>query len=333
MHSFLCGVCFALTAATSTASGQIILQDQFLHGGNTAAGEYVWGIPINGQGPQGGSLIGFADAWEAPVSEDNLFGTAYADSGGLSYQVGPERLITEGGSYLWVRHSPFTAQYASWRETDPHAPRSDWWFSALFRLSDMKHGVNIHFEMGLEDPVGGLNFGIHFWGTPFISETVGESSLLEDRDHFLVAHFYEDPIEGERVELWVNPVRLRPTLTGDPPLPPNLADGSGGDNLVDGADSIDYVTVWQTCFESDIVQVDEIRAGGSWADVVPVAVEPGCNGADVAEPLGVLDLNDVTAFVDAFVSGYPIADLASPAGILDLSDVTAFIDAFLGGCP
>jgi hypothetical protein len=68
--------------------------------------------------------------------------------------------------------------------------------------------------------VGGLDFGVHFWGTPFISETIGESGLLEDQDHFLVAHFYEDPVEGERVELWVNPTRLRPTLTGDPPLPP-----------------------------------------------------------------------------------------------------------------
>jgi hypothetical protein len=71
MRSLICGVCFALTAATPTASGQIILQDQFLHGGNTAAGEYVVGHPDQRPGPQGGSLIGFADAWVAPVSEDN----------------------------------------------------------------------------------------------------------------------------------------------------------------------------------------------------------------------------------------------------------------------
>jgi hypothetical protein len=53
MRSLICGVCFALTAAMSAANGQIILQDQFLLGGNPAAGEYVGGIPINGQGPRG----------------------------------------------------------------------------------------------------------------------------------------------------------------------------------------------------------------------------------------------------------------------------------------
>jgi hypothetical protein len=193
--------------------------------------------------------------------------------------------------------------------------------------------VSIHFEMGVEPPVGGLEFGIHFWGTPFISETLGESGLLEDQDHFLVAHLYEDPVEGERVELWVNPTRLRPTLTGDPPLPPTLEDGSGGDLLVGGLDSIDFVTIWHTCFDGDSVWVDEIRAGMSWADVVPAAVEPGCNGADVALPLGVLDLADVNAFVDAFLTGHPVADLASPVGVLDLSDINAFVDAFLAGCP
>jgi outer membrane protein assembly factor BamB len=59
----------------------------------------------------------------------------------------------------------------------------------------------------------------------------------------------------------------------------------------------------------------------------------GCVIADLAFPLGVLDLNDVTGFVNAFLSQQPVADLAEPFTVFDLADVVAFIDAFLAGCP
>ena len=55
--------------------------------------------------------------------------------------------------------------------------------------------------------------------------------------------------------------------------------------------------------------------------------------ADVAPPSGVLDLNDIGAFVNGFVNGEDSADIALPAGVLDLSDVNLFIGAFLSGCP
>jgi len=60
---------------------------------------------------------------------------------------------------------------------------------------------------------------------------------------------------------------------------------------------------------------------------------PGCVIADLAPPLGVLDLADVGGFANAFIAGDPVADLAEPFGQLDLSDVSAFIVAFLAGCP
>lgn len=59
----------------------------------------------------------------------------------------------------------------------------------------------------------------------------------------------------------------------------------------------------------------------------------GCVLADLAPPLGVLDLNDVGGFVDAFLNGAPVADLAEPFGVFDLGDIAAFIDGFLAGCP
>ncbi|MBZ0172106.1 MAG: hypothetical protein K8E66_06990, partial [Phycisphaerales bacterium] len=58
------------------------------------------------------------------------------------------------------------------------------------------------------------------------------------------------------------------------------------------------------------------------------SVIPGpCNAADIAEPFGVLDLADITAFVSAFVAGDDAADLAEPFGVHDLADITAFVTA------
>ncbi len=59
---------------------------------------------------------------------------------------------------------------------------------------------------------------------------------------------------------------------------------------------------------------------------------PPCNPADLAPPLGVLDLADVQAFVAAFVTGGAAADLAEPFGVLDLADLQAFVTAFVAGC-
>jgi hypothetical protein len=58
----------------------------------------------------------------------------------------------------------------------------------------------------------------------------------------------------------------------------------------------------------------------------------GCT-ADLAEPFGLLDLADITAFIVAFQNSDPIADLAEPYGLFDLADITAFAIAFAAGCP
>ena len=58
----------------------------------------------------------------------------------------------------------------------------------------------------------------------------------------------------------------------------------------------------------------------------------GCNAADLAEPSGILDLGDISAFVGAFSTGDLLADLDGNE-ILDLGDIGAFVTAFTGGCP
>ena len=57
-----------------------------------------------------------------------------------------------------------------------------------------------------------------------------------------------------------------------------------------------------------------------------------CNIADLAEPFGVLDLQDIGAFVGGFTSQMPIADLDGN-GIYDLTDIGLFVSNFTAGCP
>ena len=72
---------------------------------------------------------------------------------------------------------------------------------------------------------------------------------------------------------------------------------------------------------------------------VPIAagdIGEGCYDAglaDLAEPFGVLDLADITAFITAFMNGDPRADLAEPFGVLDIPDVLALVNTFVGNCP
>ncbi len=62
-------------------------------------------------------------------------------------------------------------------------------------------------------------------------------------------------------------------------------------------------------------------------------VEGGCNIADLAIPFGVLDFDDVLAFLTAFDAMDPSADLAPAFGVFDFDDVLAHLTAFGAGCP
>ena len=54
--------------------------------------------------------------------------------------------------------------------------------------------------------------------------------------------------------------------------------------------------------------------------------------ADIAAPIGVLDLSDITLFTKLFLMQSPLVDLAPPMGVLDLSDINTFVIEFLAGC-
>ena len=69
------------------------------------------------------------------------------------------------------------------------------------------------------------------------------------------------------------------------------------------------------------------------AYVFDLAPAGPCSAADLSAPFGIVDLDDVDAFIAAFLIGDPAADLAPNFGIVDLQDVDEFIDLFLAGCP
>ncbi len=60
---------------------------------------------------------------------------------------------------------------------------------------------------------------------------------------------------------------------------------------------------------------------------------PQCNAADLSAAFGVLDFDDVLAFLTAFAGMDPLADLAPAFGVFDFDDVLAFLTAFGAGCP
>ncbi len=60
---------------------------------------------------------------------------------------------------------------------------------------------------------------------------------------------------------------------------------------------------------------------------------PPCSAADLANPSGVLDFSDVTAYLTALGVMDPMADLAPPMGVYDFTDVLAFLTHFASGCP
>ncbi|MEM1184525.1 MAG: GC-type dockerin domain-anchored protein [Planctomycetota bacterium] len=87
------------------------------------------------------------------------------------------------------------------------------------------------------------------------------------------------------------------------------------------------VTVVDGIVDVNLVGTTTLVASG------PAPEPTGCNVADLVEPLGIVDLSDVDAFIAAFVIGDAAADIAAPFGVVDLTDVDAFIAAFLAGCP
>lgn len=58
----------------------------------------------------------------------------------------------------------------------------------------------------------------------------------------------------------------------------------------------------------------------------------GCGMADLAEPYGVVNSDDLERFIEFFYAGAPIADLAAPFGVVDFSDLARYSLLYSIGC-
>jgi hypothetical protein len=88
-----------------------------------------------------------------------------------------------------------------------------------------------------------------------------------------------------------------------------------------------------TAINNDRRILSSARQGAS-GPIGAVRLSPmdgGCP-ADLAPPVGVLDLHDINAFLGGFLGHDASADIDGN-GIYDLADVQAFIAAFTAGCP
>lgn len=65
--------------------------------------------------------------------------------------------------------------------------------------------------------------------------------------------------------------------------------------------------------------------------MVEVANPQAC-AADLAEPIGVLDVFDVLEYVTRFAARDLVTDFAAPFGRLDIYDILTYFREFLGGC-
>ena len=128
------------------------------------------------------------------------------------------------------------------------------------------------------------------------------------RFHHHVRYFL-DPFEFTAVTgLWLLELELWSTNAAALPSEPFFIVFASGQDALDQQDD---AVAW----------VEQNLLGGA------------CAAADLVEPLGVLDLGDITAFIGAFTASDPLADLAEPLGVYDLSDLVAFIESFTTGCP
>lgn len=144
--------------------------------------------------------------------------------------------------------------------------------------------------------------------------------------HFAAGVFDRD---GQEIRMHINPVDASPT--GVTPLTPV---GSIVTNIDFSIGALDRTPISGTSeyFNGIIDEVRLYRVALTGEQILGLATPILPCLADLAEPIGVLDLADLVAFITAFQAQEPAADLSPPCGLFDLADVTAFVTEFVLGC-
>ena len=169
------------------------------------------------------------------------------------------------------------------------------------------------------------------------SDASGTFSGIEDPTLVLVA--------GQRYT-FARTTASHPLLITDDGLPVTGTDGSYERTTTDVAVINAHVLQPAADFTADPAPtadfIDWTPAAGDYFFTCHVALHTGmagrieviagaCNAADI-DANGVLNIDDVDAFVVAFVGSDLLAD-CDGSGALNIDDVDCFVTAFLAGCP
>lgn len=239
----------------------------------------------------------------------------------------------DSGADLWLRHqngSPTIVYSSDGDDFNGDMPLAlpiapDTWFRLAVVCDEFQAGVSRVF-------VDGVFIGEIFsdWVYNAVDPTPGQQFFGDGEavDPADWAAWGEFPSPWALSEGTINP----DPDTGDP-VPNPLASSFGlfADLRFGGSQPVYLANL---LWVDDLMPDSEVIAlGGPSGEGIVLTGGGGCNPADIAEPFGVLDLADISAFIGAFTTQDPAADIAPPIGVFDLADLTAFVAAFTGGCP
>lgn len=104
----------------------------------------------------------------------------------------------------------------------------------------------------------------------------------------------------------------------------NAAHGGGLDSESGSLLSVAGSTIWDN---------QPVNIEGDWNDLGGNSFSaPRLCPADLAQPYGVLDVQDILAFLSLFAARDPAVDFAAPQGMFDLMDIVTFLRLYNQGC-
>jgi hypothetical protein len=120
---------------------------------------------------------------------------------------------------------------------------------------------------------------------------------------------------------------------------PNTAQSSGGwfevsfrvADFVTPTEQVRVRFIADDLGEGSVVEA-AVDAFGLRGVVCEDVIDPGCSPADLAEPFGVLNFFDLSAYLNTYNAGDPAADLAAPFGTLNFFDLSAYLSVYNQGC-
>lgn len=183
---------------------------------------------------------------------------------------------------------------------------------------------NIRMVLREGDPLPGGHTAPHLMGAPFFFNDRGQfvfELVVNERS----ALFATRP-DGEMLKL-ARGTEVLVTDDGFAGVPGALATFSYDRNARTAGNG--NTTVFNN---NGQLVITGLFSGSTGPALIAFDISDPCT-ADVTEPFGTLDIDDILTFLNAFAAGDPVADVAPPTGTLDIDDVLTFLSAFAAGCP